>query len=734
MTALPLAIARRVPRAFLAAGLVAAAAWAGAAPPAAPSRPVTDTLHGVAVVDPYRNLEDLKNPETRAWLQAQGDFAANELARIDGRDALALRIQALADATGDTVREVTRLPGDRVLYLKRGVGENQLKLVLRDGLAGPERVLVDPAALAQASGVPHAINYFAASWDGKRLAYGVSAGGSEDASLYLMEIATGRALGAPIPRVHEGLVRWAPDNRHLTYNQTRALPAGAPDTETFLDTTVFVIDAGRPESAARPLFGPLVETSLGLDRLDVAEVFFAPGSRWMIARTTDTTVPEGKLFVAPVAALGGAAPITWRPIATAADKITDAQLRGDMLYLRSYAGAPRGRVLALRLTDPVLARAALVVSEPEAGVLTAFALGRDAVYSEVRLGFNTRVRRHAGAAGAGQDIAPALSGSTFLVDDPARTHADPWVTTSTWTEPSRVLAVGRDGRTRDTGLRAAKRPPGMPELEVSEVLVNSHDGVRVPLAIVHRKGLALDGARPTLLIGYGAYGISMEARFDARSIAWLERGGVIAYANVRGSGAFGDGWHRAGFKATKPNTWKDGIACARYLVEQGYASPKTLGIWGTSAGGVFVGRAVTSAPQLFAAAIFDVGIMDTVRAEASANGITNISEFGTVEKPDEFAALLEMSTYAHIENGTAYPAVMLIHGLNDPRVDVWHSAKAAARLQAASSSGKPILLRTDSQAGHGVGSTAGQANSKLADVYGFLLWQFGAATQKAAAP
>lgn len=726
--------ALRLPLALIASGLIASGPAFAAGPPAAPSRPVTDTLHGMQVTDPYRNLEDLKSPETRAWLQAQGDHAESELARIEVRDAMARRIEALANASGDAIRSITRLPGGRVFYLKRKVGENQFKLIVRQGLGGAEQVLVDPDVLTKTTGVPHAINYFVPSWNGKTLAYGISAGGSEDASLYLMDVASGKALGAPITRVRSELVRWAPDSRHLTFNRGRELPAGAPETETYLDTTVFVLEAGQPESTARPLFGPLVDKALKLDRLDVGEVFFAPDSRFMVARTTDTTVPEGKLFVAPVAALRGTAPIAWRLISTAADKITDAQLRGATLYLRTYAGAPRGRVLALPLAEPTLARATQAVPEPEAGVLQAFALGRGVIYSEVQLGFNTRVRQHVGAPGPGRDVAPDTAGSTLLVDDPAHAFRDAWVGTSTWTEPSRVLATSADGHTRDTGLRSGALPPGAPELEVSEVLVSSHDGARVPLAIVHRKGLARDGNAPTLLIGYGAYGSSLEAGFNPRGIAWLERGGVLAFANVRGSGAFGDAWYRAGFKATKPNTWKDGIACARYLIEQRYASAKTLGVWGTSAGGIFVGRAVTSAPELFAAAIFDVGIMDTVRAEESANGITNTSEFGSVKNAAELPGLLEMSPYAHIENGVAYPAVMLIHGLNDPRVDVWHSAKAAARLQAASSSGRPILLRTDSQAGHGMGSTAKQASSKSADIYSFLLWQFGLAGQRPAAP
>jgi prolyl oligopeptidase len=696
-----------------------------AAPPPAPSEPVTDTLHGVRVADPFRNLENVKSPATQAWLKGQAEYGASVLASIAGRDELTRRIAELAQAAGDSVRSVRRLPGERTYYLKRAAGQSQFKLMLRIGARGTERVLVDPEKLSGDSGVPHAINWFAPSWDGRTLAYGVSAGGSEDASLYLMDVASGKVLREPVPRVHWEWVSWTPDSRRLAFTQNRELPPGAPETETYLDASVMLLDLARPKAAPRPIFGPLVDASLKLERIDVGAVFFAPGSRWMIARTTDTTVPEGKIFVAPLATLGRRS-IPWRQISSAADRLTDAQLRGDILYLRTYAGAPRSRVLALDLKQPELSRVREVVAEPAQGVLREFALGRDAIYTEVQQGFNTRVMRHAaGTPRDGADVAPGSAGSTFLVEDAGRAYRQPWVTTSTWTDPPRVLAVNGDGRTRDTGVRKSQRPPGMPALEVSEVLVSSHDGARVPLAVIHKQGLVRDGSNPTLLIGYGAYGFSFEAWFDPRSVAWLERGGVIAFANVRGSGAYGDPWYRAGFKTTKPNTWKDGIACARWLIEQRYASPATLGIWGTSAGGIFAGRAVTTAPELFSAAVFDVGVLDAIRSEESANGITNVSEFGTVKDPAEFAALLEMSTYHQIRDGTAYPAVMLIHGINDPRVDVWHSAKAAARLQQASRSGKPVFMRIDMQAGHGVGSTAQQAYSQLADVYAFLLWQAG---------
>ena len=700
------------------------AASAPAAPPAAPSQPVTDMMHGVSVADPYRNLENVKSAETQAWLKAQGEYAAEQLSRIDARDVIAARIEALAKASGDQIRQVTRMPGERIYYLKRKVGESQLKLAMRVGMNGAERVLVDPELMAKATGTPHAINFFVPSWDGKTLAYGVSAGGSENASLLLLDISSGKAIGKPIPRAQTGLVHWTPDSRTLTFNQLRELPAGTPDTETFLDSTVFVLDARAANAKPRALFGPLVNKDLKMDRLDVAEIMFAPDSRYMIARTTDTTLPEGRLFVAPLAELQQKH-IHWQAISGYADKITSVQLRGDTLYMRTYIGAPRGRVMALALTQksPVIGNATVAIAEPEVGVLESFALGKNAMYTEVRQGFNLRLLRH--AAGRVSDVAPGVLGSTFVVEDPAHAYANPWVTTSTWTAPQRLLATTADGKTLDTGLLTNVRPDGTPDIEVSDVLVTSHDGAKVPLAILRKKGLVLDGSNPALLIGYGAYGFSFEARFDPRNIAWLERGGVLALVNVRGSGAYGDAWYKGGFKATKSNTWKDGVAAAKYLIDQRYTSAKTLGIWGTSAGGIFAGRAVTTAPDLFAAAIMDVGLMDAVRAEESANGITNISEFGSAKNAAEFPALLDMSTYHQIKDGTAYPAIMFIHGLNDPRVDVWHSAKAAARFQAATTSGKPILMRLDGQAGHGVGSTAQQGFSKQADIYAFLLWQFG---------
>ncbi|MBK6594844.1 MAG: prolyl oligopeptidase family serine peptidase [Burkholderiales bacterium] len=716
----------------LGAWLLSAASVCSAAnvptPSVAPVREVSETMHGVVVKDPYRYLEQVRTPEVQAWYQAQGDYTRATLDQIAMRDGLERRITDLTSASGDAIGSISRMPGDKILYLKRPKGERQFKLAMRIGLQGAERILVDPELDAKRTGVPHAINYFRPSWDGKYVAYGLSAGGSENASLHILDVASATDLGQTFPRVQQSQVNWTPDSRSLTFNQLKAPTPGESDTEKYMDSRVMWHTVGNEPQKAQAVFGPTVTPQLGLARLDVASITFTPDSPWMIARTTDTTLPEGLLFVAPFADLGKSN-IRWTRISGYEDKITEIELHGNDLYFMTHANAPRKHILKLDLRSPQLQRAVEVVPSPVDGVLQSFSLSRNALVVSIRQGTEIVLRRYTPAKPQGEAIPLPFNGAASVVNDAARAYTDVMYTLSGWTQmPLTYVYNGKDSV--DSGLRVNPVLPGLPDMEVLNVEVPSHDGALVPMTLLFKKGLKRDGRNPTLLNAYGSYGFSMTAGFAPARMAWIEQGGVLALANVRGSGVHGDAWYRAGQKATKANTWKDGIACAQYLIAQGFASPQTLAVMGTSAGGIFVGRSVTSAPQLFAAAIFDVGVMDAVRAEDSANGITNISEFGSAANPKEFPALLEMSTYHQIMDGTAYPAIMLVHGMNDPRVDVWHSGKAAARLQAASSSKKPVLLRLDMQAGHGMGSTATQRNAMSADIYAFLLWQMGKASLK----
>jgi prolyl oligopeptidase len=297
---------------------------------------------------------------------------------------------------------------------------------------------------------------------------------------------------------------------------------------------------------------------------------------------------------------------------------------------------------------------------------------------------------------------------------------------STWTKAFKIYTYDpKSAKVSDTGVQPAGPFDDPTDLESEEVKVPSHDGMLVPLSIVHKKGLKLDGTNPTLLDGYGAYGYAITPYFDAVQVAWYELGGVNAICHVRGGGEYGEEWHLAGKGATKSNTWLDFIACAQYLVDKKYTSPARLAGTGGSAGGILIGRAITERPDLFSAAIIDVGFLDAVRSETSANGETNIPEFGTVKIEEGFRNLYAMSAYQHVKDGTSYPAVLLTTGINDPRVAPWESGKMTARLQAATSSGKPVLLRVDYGGGHGGGSGEKEHQEATADRWSFLLWQFG---------
>jgi prolyl oligopeptidase len=706
-------------------------------PPLAPARPVSDTYFGTTVHDPYRWLESVDDPQVQAWMRAQSDYARAVLDAIPGRAALLARINQLDSATPARVIDVQRRPGGRMFFQRRGARDNQFKLYVRDGKG--TRLLVDPEKTSRATGTPHAINYMQPSWNGRYVAYGLSAAGSEDASLYVVDATNGRQVLGPVTRAAYGAIGWLPDDSGLFFNRLQELAPGMAPIEKFQKTRVMVLrlaDARANTSAApvEPAVTALSFESPGVTinpAQDSPAVFAVHGTALALGLIFHGTDRELSAYVAPLAdAAAGKA--TWRKIIDRSDAVTAIEVVGDRLFALTHRDAPRFRLIETSVSAPDLA-AARTLMPGEPGVLTGLAHGRDALYVTRRDGAASRLFRlpldaKSGAAGKPVEVKLPLAGSFEIAGtDPRLPGA--LVTLEGWTRAAQIYAVDAKG-VRNTNLQPRGRYDALADYVATEVLVKSHDGAMVPLSILHKRNLKRDGTAPTLLWGYASYGITEEPWFSAWRIAWLEQGGVFAVANPRGSGAFGQDWYKGGFQATKPNTWRDFIATAEYLVAQKFTSPDRLGIWGGSAGGILVGRAMTERPDLFRAVVNAVGVNDTVRAELTPNGVPNIPEFGTHTTEAGFRALLAMSTYHQIVDGTFYPAVMFTHGVNDPRVDVWQSSKAAARLQAASSSiaaGRPVLLRLDYQSGHGIGDTREQRNAERADVLGFLLWQFGLA-------
>ena len=695
-------------------------------PPAVRDAP--EVFYGTTVHDPYRDLEDTKASATQAWMKAQSDFAAGVLGRIPARAAMLERLVRYDGAVSGRVAQVVRETGDLWFFERRGADEDQFKLFVRQGLQGPERLLVDPEALARSTGKPHAINYFSASPGGAFVAYGISQQGSEAAVLHLRDVTTGQPIGSPITRAEFAGLNWAPDGRHLAFNRLQELKPGMPATEKYANSQVLLLKPGDPVERAVAVFGTGVP-GVQMTSTELPFIAFSHDGRWAFGYVINGTQREFGLYVAPQAGVLAGKP-AWKLLFDAGAEVTGVAYMADTLYLQSHKGAPRFQVLALRLEQPDLGSARIVVAASERAI-TGIAAAADALYIEARDGNVKRLYKRGYAAAAVSEVVLPLAGSFRLNDDEGGNGAaDPRlpglvIDLQGWTRARQIYLVGADGSVSNTGLQPQGPYDAPADVVATEVLVKSHDGAWVPMSVIHKKGIVLDGNQPTLLYGYASYGITEEPFYSISRMAWLDAGGVLAIANPRGTSVYGEDWYRAGFQTTKPNTWKDFIACAEWLIAQRYTNPRRLAIWGGSAGGILVGRAMTERPELFAAVVPQVGALDMVRAEVTPNGVPNIPEFGTRTNEAGFRALLAMSTYHQIRDGVKYPAVLLVHGVNDPRVEVWHSTKTAARLMAATASGKPVLLRLDYDAGHGVGSTKQQVLQERADVFAFLLWQMG---------
>ncbi len=698
-----------------------AATFAGVeVPPPLPPQPVVDVHWGVSVEDPYRFLENTSDAKVQAWMRQQSDATAAILARLPGRDRLRARLAEIDAEVPAVISQLHRDARGRYTYLKRAAGENQLKLYRRDSLDGAERLLVDPEAIAKATGKAHAIGSFEPSPDGKLVAYSLSASGTEIGSMHVIDAATGKEVMPAIDRIRGGGADWLPDSTGFFYSRLAEDWQARPRSERFMDHRTYLRRLAQP-AADRVVFGPGVHDSIPLDRNDSSNVVPARGNDLVFAVVHHGVQREQSLYRASLKDVLAGTP-DWTKLFDAGARVRGVGFADRWLYLHSADDAPRFKLLRLPI-DGDLASAQTVVAHSER-VLTGFQVARDGVYITRRDGVVDGLERLSHAP------TPQLAVVKLPVEGTVRlTHADEdqdgaIVALGGWTRVARHYAV-EAAAVRPLGIVPAGRFDAPEGIEAREVKVASHDGVEVPASILMAPGTKLDGRNPLILYGYGAYGIVEQPSFSPAMLAWLERGGIFVIAHVRGGGVYGDAWHRAGWKTTKPNTWKDGIAVAEWLIKSGYTSRERLSVSGGSAGGIFVGRAITERPDLFSAAVVSVGNVDQVRSETRANGAGNIPEYGTVQKEDEFKALLAMSPYASVRPGTPYPAVLLEHGVNDSRVDVWMALKFASRLSAATTSGNPVLLRLDFDAGHGVGRTREQARAQTADRWSFLLWRAG---------
>jgi prolyl oligopeptidase len=699
----------------------AAESAAGPAVPIARIENTTDTHWGVEVDDPYRYMENQDDPEVVEWFKGQAEYTESVLAELPMREEILERLIELDQGAPYTTYGVRRLANGDMFYMRRNAGENLGKLYYQPADSDSARLLVDPETLG-AEGEQHfSLGTYMPSWDGSYVTYGLAQGGSELTSYHIMEVASGNAAGAPIDNIETAYNRpmWTASGDGFYYSRRRDLPEDAPETEIYKQTMVRYHELGTDADEDPVIAAYQLSDRLSLLDTDFPSLWLTPNSEHAVLKVKHGDNNEISLFTAPVDSLLSG-DIPWVRISEEADLVTDFAVMDDDIYLLTAHEAPRYQLIKTNLAAPNLDTADVIIAPGEM-VLSDVAAAKDALYVDtLQDGLNKVIRvapdetmevLNTPRAGAGyiSSVSPELDGillyETSWIQGGVRYAYDP--TAGTFT---------------DTGMVPVGKFDNLEGFVAKEVLVSSHDGTQVPLSILHRADLQMDGSNPTIVYGYGSYGFPMDVFFSPTRLAWIERGGVFAIAHVRGGGEYGQEWHYAGRMANKPNTWLDLIASAEYLVDKGYTSPANMAPMGGSAGGILAGRSVTARPDLFGAVVMQVGMLDAIRAETTTNGVPNIKEFGTVTDEEGFKGLLAMSSYHHVREGVTYPAALLTHGYNDNRVNVWMSGKMAARLQAANG-GPPVLLRVEFDSGHGIGSTRDQVLSQIADTYSFLFWQ-----------
>ena len=692
------------------------------APPATPKRPVTDEYHGIKVTDDYRWLENWDDPEVKKWSAAQNARTRAYFDHLPARPAIKERFKQLTNAASASYYDL-QFRGGTLFAMKWEPPHEQPMLVALRSADDPAsaKVIFDPNAANTKGSM--AVDFYVPSLDGKYVAAALSENGSEDSSGHIFEVATGKELPDVVPRVNfatgGGSIDWKADSSGFYYTRYPQGSERPPEDANFYQQVYF------HKLGADPRQDTYV---IGKDFPRIAEIQLRTSNdgRWLVAAVANG---DGGEFAHYVMDESG----HWTQVTHFEDGIVSAKVgTNGWLYLLSREDAPRGQILRLPLSQLELSKATIIVpqssgsgsGEGARSSIESFAPTPGRLYVTDIIGGPSRVRVF---DDQGRELpAPPLPPIAAIGNVLSIGSGDVLFFTSTYLEPPAWYRFdAASGKATRTALFETS-PVNFDDTEVVRDFAISKDGTRVPLNIIRRKGTKLDGTNPTLLTGYGGYGISEEPYFvGSFARLWLDQGGVYVDVNLRGGAEYGEEWHKAGNLTHKQNVFDDFLASAQYLIDQKYTSPAHLAILGGSNGGLLMGAAFTQRPDLFRAVVSYVGIYDMLRVELDPNGAFNVTEFGTAKDPNQFKALYDYSPYHHVKDGTAYPAILFLTGENDHRVNPMESRKMTARLQAASSSGRPILLRTTSNAGHGIGTALDEEIEQTADVFAFLFDQLG---------
>ncbi|MFC0865299.1 prolyl oligopeptidase family protein [Sphaerimonospora cavernae] len=676
---------------------------------------IVDDLHGTPVPDPYRWLEDPDDPATKEWLDAQDVLM--RAADLPGRERFRDRVAELL-RSGSVGTPAWR--GERRFFTRRTPDQEHPVLYVGEGDA--ERVLLDPTAL-DSSGLT-TLDSYQPDKEGNRLAYQISVGGDEESRLFVIDVATGEVVEGPIDRCRYSPVAWLPGGEAFYYVR-RLAPTEVPAGEEQFHRRVYLHRVGTSTDDDVMIFGQ------GLEKTNYYGVSVSRDGRWLSISASRGTAPRNDLWVADLSA----SPVDAPELVTVQQDV-DAQTglhfgRDGRLYVFTDLDAPRGRVCVTSPETPTREHWRDLIPEDAEAVLTSFAILDDSAEVDAAdhvllVGWTrhaiSEVTIHTMEDGEriGEVPLPGLGSVGALIERPEGGH-EVWFSYTDNITPTTVHRF--DSTTGETTLWEA--PPGaveVPEAHTEQVVYRSKDGTEVRMLVVSRQGDS--GPRPTILYGYGGFGISMNPGFSASALAWVEAGGVYAVAQLRGGGEEGEQWHRDGMLAHKQNVFDDFHAAAEHLITTGVTTPDRLAVSGGSNGGLLVGAALTQRPDLYAAVVCSAPLLDMIRYERFGLGATWNVEYGSAEIAEEFGWLWGYSPYHHVREGVTYPATMFTVFASDTRVHPLHAWKMAAALQHAQSGDRPILLRNEAAVGHGARAVS-RSVDLMADQLAFIAGHTG---------
>ncbi|MGD1077096.1 MAG: prolyl oligopeptidase family serine peptidase [Candidatus Sulfotelmatobacter sp.] len=701
--------------------LAAAAVYAGdnsktspSVPPKAAEKPVIDIFHGTKVLDNYRWLEDGKNPETQKWVEEEMAYTRGILDRLAGRDAINKRLTELLSIGSVTPPMIA---GRHYFYTKREGMQNQPVLYVRDGLNGPDRVLVDANKLSADGTI--ALDWYYPSETGKYVAYGTSPSGSEMSTLHIIETKTGTILRDTIERTRAASVAWKLDNSGFYY--TRYPKKGdVPDGQEMYNRHVYYHELtndpeDHPEDSDPLIFGQ------GRDPEDWPSVYLSNDGRWLLI-----SVQQGwtktELFLMDVKA--GTPPTR---ITTGKNFLYNGEVYNDKLFITTNEDAPRYRVFVADAGNYDRDAWKELIPQTDA-VLQGTGVFGGKLFAQYEQNASSLLKLFDLDGKHLNDLTLPAIGSVY--GSGGRWDRDEiFYGFQSFTFAPSIYRY--DLKTGSTSLWANVEAPSIDPAayEVGQEWFHSKDGTRVPMFVVHKKGIEKNGHNPTLLTAYGGFNLSLTPAFSRPAYLWMEHGGIYAVANLRGGAEFGEDWHRAGMLDKKQNVFDDMIAAAEHLIAEKYTDRNHLAIQGGSNGGLLMGAMITQRPDLFRAVICQVPLLDMLHYQDFQIAKLWIPEYGTAEKVDDFKWLYAYSPYHHVKPGTEYPAVLFMTADTDTRVDPMHAKKMAAEMQAEAKNGashtRPILLRIETKAGHGAGKPVTKQIEEFTDVYSFLFWQLG---------